>query len=330
MTEHYEKPEKEKGIDEQIWEGIKRLMGYAYKAEGEEETEFPILVLAPELGSPDKPKTHLRVYAYGGVLGTIPTDKNKKGTLVSKDYLKYLPESTGDRGKLKKKIEDLEARRIDTLFSNEYLNLALKACRRRFTQNNGIGKERRIETKFIKKYLNNKDGWIPIDMEFAFPKQWMGGKNVRQDIVIYDKNAGAFRMIELKSNIKSCYGKSGLLKHYQDATDIMKLNEIIRNDIIKECFRKMKYLCDYGIIGGEVWEEVLKNTNRENVDLKFGCLFIGEDLGKYQTYVRHVREKIKDFGENYSFLYSPDIDTDIRKNCQMLSYDDFMRQRKEA
>lgn len=322
---------EENYVDKEILEEIKKLMNYASKAGGTEEIEKPILVLAPKMKEPGKESTSLRVYAYGGLLGRIPTARNKKGALMSQKYLKYLPENTEEKAKIEEMLRNPKAQtreqRIHTLLSEEYLDLALEACRRRFTSKKGNPRERWIETELIKKYLNNKDRWIPIDMEFAFPKQWVGDKKkcVRPDIVIYDKNAVAFRMIELKCDNKSCDGKSGLFEHYQDAMDIIISSH--RDEIIAECFRKMEYLRDYGIISGEAWKEVLESTDRKSVDLKFGCFFIG---GKLDTYQKYADRKLSCVKENCSFLYSPDIDTDILKNCQMLSYDEFMAYKEEA
>lgn len=312
MKENFGKPDKE------ILEGIKKLTNYTYEADGTK----PIIVLAPKLKKPCKESTSLRVYAYGGLLGKIPTVENKKGALASKKYTKYLPDNSEEKNKLEEMLRNPKAQtreqRIHTLFSKDYLDLALEACRRRFERKDGKDKERRTETALIKEYLNNKERWIPIDMEFALPKQWMDNKKCgRPDIVIYDKNAGAFRMIELKCNAESCGGKSGVSDHYQDAINI--INSSHRSEIINECFRKMEYLYEYEIISGDAWKEVL--ADRKNVDLKFGYFFIGKDLKTYQEY---VEKELNSVDKNCGFLYSPDIDTDILKNCQMLSYDEFM------
>lgn len=320
---------KENYVDKEILEKIKKLMGFACKADGKEEMEFPILVLAPSLGSskPGEESKKLRVYAYGGLIGEIPTSQRQDASLASEDYLKpkYLPENPKKKEKLKKIFSDPKIKEkawvLQTLFGNDYLELMVETCRNRFSTETGDLEERIIETNLVKKYLQNTDVWVPIDIEFMISRNWLDDaeKRGKPDIIIYDKRVNAFRLIELKCNEESCGGASGLSNHYLDAMNI--INSSHRDKIIGEFFRKMQYLLDYGIISGEAWKEVLESTDRKTVDLKFGYFFIGGELETYKAYVKNQLDSDK----NCSFLYSPDIDTDILKNCQMLSYDEFMR-----
>ena len=65
--------------------------------------EYSELVLAPRLGStePGKESKKLRVYAYGGLIGEIPTIQREEGALAD---AKYLPEGSEERIKLEKML----------------------------------------------------------------------------------------------------------------------------------------------------------------------------------------------------------------------------------
>lgn len=326
-------------MDKEILAEIKKLMGYECKVDGKEEMEKPIIVLAPKLGSskPEKISKKLRVYAYGGLIGEIPTSQKQRASLVNKRYLKYLPENSNKKSELEKRLSESKtnenAQVLHTLFSDDYLKLVIEACRNKFTNKTRKLKERVIETQLVKKYLGNTDIWVPIDIEFLVPKDWVdpgsGTENEKRkgkpDIILYDRRVRSFRLIELKYDEESCTGNNSLSHHYNNAMNIIKSKH--QKEIIDEFFRKMKFLYDSEIISGEVWKEVLKSTDRDKVKLKFGYFFIKGDLKTYQTY---VRTQLGNTDKNCSFLYSPDIDTDILKNCQMLSYDEFMKYKEEV
>lgn len=297
-------------VDKEILEGIKKL-----------ELREPVIVLGPKLGSAEsgKESTDLRVYAYGGLIGEIPTtNRLRDGSLGDKNYPKYLSDNS-EKSELKRMLEECQnqtrEQKLKMLFSEEYLTLIIKACKGRFSPK----KERSIETELVKKYLINSDIWIPIDIEFSVPKEWLDEelKGGKPDIIIYDKRVNAFRFIELKCNNK-CDSNS-LWKHYQDAMKIV--NSSYRSEIVNECFRKMGYLYEYGIISGEEWKAVLENTNRNEVQLQFGFFFVGGELNKYRE---DVEKQLSKTDKNCSFLYASKIDSDALKNCQMLTYDEFM------
>lgn len=307
-------------VSKEILEGIKKLINYKHNE------EFPILVLAPRLGStePRKESKKLRVYAYGGLIGEIPTIQREEGALAD---AKYLPEGSEERIKLEKMLGCSRDQRINILFSDKYLEVIVEACWRKFTKAADVSKERAIETELVKKYLVNTDIWVPIDIEFLISQNWMdeGGERGKPDIILYDKRNKVFRLIELKYNNESCTGSNSLKKHYDKAMKI--IHSSYRNKIVNEFLRKMCYLYKYEIINGEVWKEVLKNTDREKVGLEFGYFFIG---GKVKIYKSYVENQLKDTDKDCSFLYSPNLDTDILKNCQMISYDEFMKLEEEV
>lgn len=310
-------------VNKEILKGIQKLINYKHKE------EFPVLVLAPRLGStePGKESKKLRVYAYGGLIGEIPTTQQEEGTLADKKYLKYLPKDSEERIKLEEMLECLGDQKIHTLFSDKYLRVIVEACWRRSIKETDVSKERAIETKIVKKYLKNTDIWVPIDIEFLISQNWLdeGGERGKPDIILYDKRNKVFRLIELKYNTESCVGNNSLKKHYEKAVKIIRSS--YRNEVVNEFFRKMWYLYQYEIISGEVWKEVLKNTDRENVRLEFGYFFIG---GKVEEYKKYVKKQLEDTDKNCSFLYSPDLGTDTLKNCQMISYDEFMKFKEEV
>lgn len=310
-------------VNKEMLEEIKKLINYKHKEES------PVLVLAPSLGStePGKESKRLRVYAYGGLIGEIPTTQQEEGALADKGYLDYLPRESDGRIKLEEMLECSGDQKIHTLFSEEYLEVIVEACWRKFTKVTDVSKERAIGTELVKKYLVNTDIWVPIDIEFLISQKWMdeGGERGKPDIILYDKRNEVFRLIELKYNNESCVGSNSLKKHYEKAMKI--IHSSYRNKIVNEFFRKMCYLYKYEIISGEVWKEVLKNTDRENVGLEFGYFFIG---GKVEKYKKYVEKQLEDTDKNCSFLYSPNLGTDTLKNCQMISYDEFMMLKEEV
>ena len=178
----------------------------------------------------------------------------------------------------------------------------------------------------MKKYLGNTDYWIPFDIEFSFPHDWMDEGNERgtSDIILYNKKDNIFYLIELKYNNKHCTRKSGLLDHYNK---VMKIIKESRDKLVDEFYIKLECLCKYQIINSEAWKEALGSPNKEKVTLKFGYFFIGGNVEKYK---RYVERELGGTDKNCSFLYSPDIDSDILKNCQMLSYDEFMKYKEEV
>lgn len=309
--------------DKEILEGIKKLTNYKHKE------KCPILVLAPKLGStePGKESKKLRVYVYGGLIGEIPTIQQEEGALADEGYLDYLPKDSEERTKLEEMLGRSGDQRIHTLFSDEYLKIIVEACWRKFTKETDVSKERAIGTELVKKYLVNTDIWVPIDIEFLIPQNWLdeAGERGKPDIILYDKRNKVFRLIELKYNNESCVGNNSLKKHYEKAMKIIRSS--YRNQIVNEFFRKMYYLYKYEIISGEVWKEVLKNTDRENVGLEFGYFFIGGGVERYKNY---VEKQLEDTDKNCSFLYSPNLDTDTLKNCQMIFYDEFMKLKEEV
>ena len=304
--------------DKEILDGIQRLIDYACKADEKRE----IIVLAPSLGSPKK----MRVYAYGGQIGAIPINPYKEASLMNKNYLDYLPKDSKKWETLKEILDSSKTQVFQTLLSDKYLDLAMEACKSRFTNKRGDFEERVIETRLMKKYLGNTDYWIPFDIEFSFPHDWMDEGNERgtSDIILYNKKDNIFYLIELKYNNKHCTRKSGLLDHYNK---VMKIIKESRDKLVDEFYIKLECLCKYQIINSEAWKEALGSPNKEKVTLKFGYFFIGGNVEKYK---RYVEKELGGTDKNCSFLYSPDIDSDILKNCQMLSYDEFMKYKEEV
>ena len=322
--------EYDRKADKEILDGIRKLTDYVCKVDGTEEMEKPIIVLAPKLGSskPGEESKKLRVYAYGGLIGEIPTSQRQEASLAGKAYLEHLPENSKKKSRFEELLElsnskpQKKEQVLHALFSDEYLDLAAEACRSKFTKEMGGSKERVIETNLVKKYLGNTDIWVPIDIEFLMPQAWLEDteKRGKPDIILYDKRVSTFCLIELKYNNESCTGNNSLLNHYDNAMKIIHTSH--RDKLVDEYFRKMSYLYEYGIINGEAWKEVSESPDRDKIDLKFGYFFIG---GSLETYKECVKEQLGDTDKNCSFLYSPDIDTDTLKNCQMLSYEEFMR-----
>lgn len=155
---------------------IEKLRTYEY------DGKRPIAVVGPSLKNSKAPDKHLRVYAFGGFIGEIPPIGSKCEFSLAKDsYAGYLENHEKDefRAFLKNKS-------AETICSDRYLELILKAAEKKFSNStekdgkNSINyKERRVENDIICRFMNTgSQSWAAIDMEFT-----LGGGSGRQDIV---------------------------------------------------------------------------------------------------------------------------------------------------
>lgn len=307
-----------------------------YEFDDGKAVESPIVVLGPQGG---KRITMLRVYAYGGLIGRISTGKGKMHLAEDKGYLKYLSKeyltqdddkkyledmnekyirqevseagySSADYnticGKLQKRLEEILDEPCDfylkpSSYSAEYIDLILKAAKKKFTNENGtIPGERQIETAIVKRHMkkDTDEGWCVVDMEYTVPKELsVSGKEFTPDIIVFDTHEG-FGLIELKYDNKST---DNMNKHYNDVQNLIKLikDEEAVQKIIKELERRSSYLRNYDLIDDTLYQS-MKNSHK----LWQGFLFVG---GEREDTVKLVKSKEALFGkeQNCRFAFYP-------------------------
>jgi len=321
-----------------------------------EKTECPIVVLGPA----GRKTTKFRIYAYGGLIGRIPTG-NGKTCLADTEYSKYLGELSRDDeidkkylrhmnekyvrledsgteyrestvcDKLRERLKEILDAPYDFYLSSpsqsaEYLDLILKAVEKKFMNTGKALGERRIQTAIVRRHMkkDSEDGWCVVDMEYEISKNVnLSGKGFKPDIVVFDKNNG-FGLIELKYDDKST---ENLQKHYMDVQNVMNDNDIAK--ITDELKRRSAYLGEYGLISHTMYKSI-KNSNTQN--LWQGFLFVGGQREKainlVSDLVKRHGEMIKD--ENCRFAFYPykeenSIDQIKLDYQSMQTYEDFIK-----
>lgn len=281
-----------------ISEKLKILQGYKFTEDGKEEQ--PIVVVGPS-GNSENKQTKLRVYAYGGCLGRVATRDNDFDRLAEgTGYAKYLEDTDGKARRRLEEILSLEngERKGSFLCDPEYLDLILKAAKTKFTKNGKDEKERRVQTRLVKKHMYKglDDGWCVVDMEFCISE---AGKRIQSDIVVFDKERG-FGLIELKYLNES---RVNLEKHYKDFLHAAKSPHA--GEQVKELERRCGYLSQYGLIN-----EALYKEGKKGCLLWYGFLFVG---GQKQRSVELAEEIAKEFpkrmiDEDCQFWWIPEED----------------------
>lgn len=295
-------------------EKIKGAHDFVFKNGAEEEQ--PVIIFGPS-GSE---KTKLRLYACGGLIGRIPT-KTGKYRLLSTAYKKYLPDSQ-DEEKWDELFQSEDQNSL--LFSEAYLELAVKAAKARFSKEDKTksknSKERNIQTRIVKEYMKKETGWCVVDMEFRVPKQEKMEKPSQTDIVVFDEEKG-FGLIELKYNNKSC---ANLDIHCNDYDQICS-DRKIREKIEAELIRRAKYLADYKLINSRYYYkmEEIKNSGSA-IGFWYGFLFVGGGKNGSIDLVKKMGNAADQ--PECRFLYVEDIDAIDLKYEKMESYEEFINE----
>lgn len=180
-----------------------KLINYEYKG------TKSIVIVGPDFTDKNK----LRVYVNGGLLGKIYIGNcaNVRSELIDKKY----DNSFLKTGKLKNLIEYAKNNNLENsvIVSPEYLEMAIQVIEKKFaTKSRGIKitgdneKERYVEARIVKKYMNTTKSWAVVDMEVQFPKSYFENvefsagitKVPRFDLVVI--NEKGLGIIELKVN----------------------------------------------------------------------------------------------------------------------------------
>lgn len=275
----------------EVMSAIKKLMGYEYNG------EKPIIVIGPKLGSSASPDRHLRVYAYGGCIGEIPAaDSRCQFLLADEKYADFLD------GKEKEELLSImeSGDKKAALCSDKYLELILKASDKKFIKKSNEPHERKIENRILRRFMNDPAlSWAAADMEFT-----VGTDSGKHDIVFYDaSDKPSYIITELKYN---CDSTDNIGKHIEDMKKIYSVKE----KVLQELNRRMKYLCEYGLVN-----ESFKNAD----EIKFAVLYVGggydnakkDVISGGKTAFKKLDSSIK---KNFYFEYAEAVnDIDIEK-----------------
>lgn len=268
--------------------------------------EKPIVIMGTS-GFGTKRSPHLRVYAYGGIIGRIPIEEsNAEYHLATVAYEKWLE---GDK---KEQLKDFLALKSeppakrgsskkDALENPKYLSLICEAARRRFSSLKNFPKERNIQVKIAKRSMVSSAANVVCDMEYCVPKvndakqSTDKGKNPNFDLITIDKN-GKIGFIELKSEKSSCIGKSGIKEHYKDIQHCLHLP--LATEEIKY---RYNVLCENGLINRT---EVKKAASENKKDTFCGFLFHKSDSLKSQAVVVEIcKKELEGFDLSGDFVF---------------------------
>lgn len=328
---------------------LRKYKFYDGKAE-----ESPIVVLGPQDG-----KTMLRVYAYGGLIAHIVTDKGKTH-FADKNYSKYLSEKYLTKDEDKKYLEDMNEKyvrrevseagyssadyiaiceelheRLEEIigescdfylkpisYSAEYIDLILKVTEKRFENKKGaILGERRIETAIVKRHMKKEPeaSWCVVDMEYTVPKELSSSGKKFTPDIVVFDIHEGFGLIELKYDNKST---DNMGKHYEDFQNLIKDKEAVQK-ITEELERRSRYLRNYDLIDDTLYQS-MQNSHK----LWQGFLFVG---GEREDAVKLVKRLGKDQNCRFAFYpYEEEHSDDCIKEIElkydsMKTYDDFIR-----
>lgn len=299
-------------------EKLKHVWDFVYK-DGENE-EWPVVIVGPS-GTKGEEEM-LRMYAYGGRIGTIPMGTGKYG-LLDRKYKNHLS-NPQDAEKLEKMFQEEDKKGL--IFSEAYLELAVKATKAKFTKAKSKPggkslKERNIQTQIVKQYMAEGTGWRVIDMEFRVPKQEEMEKHSQVDIVVFDEEKG-FGLIELKYNNENCDNLDEHCNDYNKICSDRKISE--KNEA--ELIRRAEYLANYKLIDSRYYEKMMEIKNSGSaIGFWYGFLFVGGGKNRSADLVKRMGKAADE--EACRFLYVENIDDaiDLRYG-KMESYAEFINE----
>lgn len=295
--------------------------------DGKTTREKPIIIIGPAESK------HLRVYAYGGLIGRIPLAESKaEYHLADDDYKKSLDSNEAELLEkfLAWKRKQPAAPGLSpkkALVNTDYLNLICKAAQQRFSSKKKSRQERNIQVKIAKQSMDSSAENVVCDMEHCVQAaeyaqqcqkmpQYKGKKSKKPkfDLITIDRN-GRIGFIELKINGNACRGGSGVREHYEDAQICMQ-----SSFVKKRIKHRYNVLSENGIIEGAKIEETAAENSE---DAFFGFLFHqGEKLTSQADAVRICEEELAgiDFGGEKIFFQfvarAEDVDFDHMQTWQ--------------
>ena len=253
-----------------------------------ESIDNEIVIVAPDYTHKNK----MRIYKNGGLFGKIAhreNFKNLNSELMTKKYEKYC----SNESKLREFIDSAnnEEDIIKTFYQKEYLELAQNALNNKWKkEKNDKPKERNIETKIMRKFMNSNNGFITIDMEMACPKKWFQDmikdseikkiqeklehkkikltKIPRFDIISFSHDG--IGIIELKVDNENT---ENISSHYAHMKYILNNNNT-KTSFLNEIKRRLYYLKKYELVNEKIINEY-ENKIFENQEIWCGFLYVG-------------------------------------------------------
>ena len=293
----------------------KKLLNY------EVNGEKPIIIVGPDCTN----KYKLRVYVYGGLLGKIYVGNHPKGQseLLNEDYDDYFPKN----GELRNLIREAKEKGIqeNTLISVKYLQMGIQAITTRFATKKREGcdneKERHVESRIVKQYMNTTKNWAIVDMEVEFPACNFQEakfspdttKAPRFDFVVIDERG--IGIIELKVNNENC---TNIVSHYEHMEYVLEHPKVFHDEFV----RRIKLLKKFELISKKTADSFDSLLQKGNIPIWCGFMFIGGGLKGAQKEAKVLENRKR--MSNIQFMYHENDgleDLDIHK---MLSYEKFI------
>lgn len=281
----------------------------------EKPEKYNIFICGPSYGdSSKKPNNKLRVYAYGGVLCELPTDRTGSNGKITPPAKKYSP--------LLENLNGLRGNGEREKFLEANLDCLMDAMEHRFTSTKDKSPEERNQQTIIARThtdFSQHDGTVVCDFQFAVPREYgcEGKKLPIFDLVTFSMNkktgGGVFTLVEYKCSAKACEGEegeSGLRDHAADMLNCMK-KPAASDWCKKELLRRLGYMRDYGLLQHWPKELELEHLSSGNIKLQAAFLFTpGDRLQSQEDAAALCSEYIPeaDLGE-FSYCFAKGLES---------------------
>ena len=254
----------------------------------------------------------LRVYSYGGAVGRIGLGSGGCSLCDRYYFSNYRNLYTDDERSLisnwiknsKKKDNEITGKWVGgVLDSDDYLELVLKALKKKFQKVNKSKKEiqsekeRNIQMEILAKGNKGRSTWDIIDVETGVTRKWLKDasqiKNVKKpDFVVYDRSRKQFGIIELKVNNDNT---RNLGEHYSMFHALYEDPDYF----VTEMAGRASIMADYGLVDFDPGDTVNK--------VWFGFLFVGGGIvGARDCIRKHLLNTVSlnDIERDCRFLYT--------------------------
>jgi hypothetical protein len=272
-------------------------------------------------------KNKLRVYANGGLLGKIYAGNahNGKTKLMSDAYAKP---KYDDSGTLEGIIKEARGKEDATLVKKEYVEVGINAIEKRFGEKKTkkqSEKERHVETRIVKNYMNTDKSWSVVDMEAQFSKTWFANHHFRKGTTVQPRfdlivlNEEGLGIIELKVNNENC---DNVTSHYDHMSHVLK-NQTTSEKICAELGRRIEILKKYDLVSPETFKMYEKIKDKK-MPVWCGFLFVGGTLEKSKKIAKQLEGEKNINDIKFMYYDNPKV-PDLNIN-NMMSYEEFMKQ----